>query len=67
MGSRRVRCVEVLPEPMKSHPQSRNRRSQNAITPDKKPSAVENTSMKFSQHVKNVMFAVTTSAVTPAT
>jgi hypothetical protein len=27
VGSRRVRCVEVLPEHMKSHTQSRNRRS----------------------------------------
>jgi hypothetical protein len=40
MGLRRVRCVEVLPEHMKSRPQSRNL--------DKKPSVVENFSTKFS-------------------
>jgi hypothetical protein len=67
MGSRRVRCVEILPENMRSHPQLRNRRSQNAMTPDKKPSAAENFTMKFSRHVKNVMSAVTSSPVTPTT
>jgi hypothetical protein len=47
-GSRMVRCMEVLPEHMKSCPQSRNRRPRNAMTPDKKPSAAENFSPKFS-------------------
>jgi hypothetical protein len=47
-GSRRVRCMEVLAEHMKNHPQSRNRRLQNAMTPDKKPSTVENSSMTSS-------------------
>jgi hypothetical protein len=47
MGSRRVRCMEVLSEHMKSRLQSRNRRPQNAMTPDKKPSAVENSSTEF--------------------
>jgi hypothetical protein len=42
VGSRRVRCVEVLPEHMKSHPESRNRRPQNAMTHDKKPSVAKN-------------------------
>jgi hypothetical protein len=31
-GSRRVRCVEVLPEHMRRHPQSENRRPRNAMT-----------------------------------
>jgi hypothetical protein len=59
--------VEVLPEHMKSHPKSQNRRLQNAMTPDKKPGAVENFSMKFSRCVKNVTPAVTSSLVVPAT
>jgi hypothetical protein len=67
MGSRRVRCVEILPEHMRSHPQLRNRRLQNAMTPDKKPSAAENFTMKFSRHVKNAMPAVTSSPITPTT
>jgi hypothetical protein len=48
VGSRRVRCMEVLPEHMRIHPQSRNRRPQNTMTPDKKPSVTENFSPKFS-------------------
>jgi hypothetical protein len=48
VGSRSVRCIEVLPEHMRSHPKSRNRRPQNAMTPDKKHNAAENFSMKFS-------------------
>jgi hypothetical protein len=66
-GSRRVRCVEVLPEHLRSHPQSQNRRSRNAMTPDKKPSTVKNCSMIFSQRVNNVTSAATSSSVTPAT
>jgi hypothetical protein len=34
---------------------------------DKKPSAAENFSVKFSQHVKNVMPAVTSSPIAPMT
>jgi glycerol-3-phosphate O-acyltransferase len=67
MGSRRVRCVEVLPEHMKSHPQSQNRRPQNVVTPDKKTSAVENFSMKFSRRVKNATPTTTSSLVAPVT
>ncbi len=48
VGSRRVRCVEVLPEHMRSHPQSQNRRPCYAMTPDKKPNAAKNFSSKFS-------------------
>jgi hypothetical protein len=46
--SRRVSYVEVLLEHMRSHPLSENRRPSNAMTPNKKPSAAENFSMKFS-------------------
>jgi hypothetical protein len=66
-GSRRVRYVEVLLEFMRSHPQSRNRRPQNAMTPDKKPSTAENFSSKFSRCVKNDTPCATSSSVTPVT
>ena len=36
-GSRRVRCVEVLPDHMRSRPQSQTRRSQKAMTPIRSP------------------------------
>jgi hypothetical protein len=39
----------------------------NAMTHDKKPSVVENFSMKFCRRIKNAMSAVTSSIVTPAT
>jgi hypothetical protein len=67
MGSRRVRCVEVLLEHMKSRPQKQNRKLQNVMTPDKKPSVVGDFSTKFSRHVKNAMLAVTSSPITPVT
>jgi hypothetical protein len=38
----------------------------NAMTPDQKPSAAENFSMKFSRRVKNATPVVTSSIVTPA-
>jgi hypothetical protein len=60
-SSRRVRCVKVLPEHIRSCPQLRNRRLRNAMTPDKKPSIVEN----FSRHIKNAKFVVTSSRVAP--
>jgi hypothetical protein len=59
--------VEVLPEHMKSRPQSRNRRPQNVMTSDKKPSTAENFSMKFSRCVKDAASAVTSSPVALAT
>jgi hypothetical protein len=37
------------------------------MTPDKKPSAVENFSVKFSRHVKNATPAATSSPVAPVT
>jgi hypothetical protein len=43
------------------------RLERNAMTPDKKPSTAENFSMKFSQRIKNVMPAVTSSPVAPVT
>jgi hypothetical protein len=39
----------------------------NAMTPDKKPSAVENFFMKFSQRVKNATSAATSSPIAPVT
>jgi hypothetical protein len=45
----------------------RNRRPRNAMTPDKKPSVVKNSSTKFSRYVKNATSAVTSSPVTPTT
>jgi hypothetical protein len=43
------------------------RLERNAMTPDKKPSATDDFSMKFSQHVKNATPASTSSLVTPTT
>jgi hypothetical protein len=37
----------------------------NAMTPDKKPSAVENFSMKFSRRIKNATLVATRSPVAP--
>jgi hypothetical protein len=67
MGLRRVRCMDVLLEHMESHPQSQNRRPQNAMTPDKKPSAAKNFSTKFSRRVKNSTPTATSSLVAPVT
>jgi hypothetical protein len=67
VGSRRVRCIEVLPELKRSHPQSWNIRPQIAMIPDKKPSAAEKFSAKFSRRVKNAMPVVTSSPVAPVT
>jgi hypothetical protein len=66
-GLSRVRCMEVLLGHMNSHPQSRNRRPHNAMTPDKKPSRAENFSMKFSRRVKNDTPTMTSSLVAPVT
>jgi hypothetical protein len=63
MGLRRVRCIEVLPEHMRSHPQSQNRRLRNAMTPDKKSTVAENFSAKFSRRIKNATPAATGSPV----
>jgi hypothetical protein len=43
------------------------RRERNAMTPDKKPSAAENFSAKFSQCVKNAKPTATSSLVTSVT
>jgi hypothetical protein len=67
MGSRRVRCMEVLPENMKSHPQPQNRRAQNNMTPNKKLSAAKKISMKLSQRIKNATPITTSSPVAPVT
>jgi hypothetical protein len=67
MGMRSVRCVEVLPEHMRSHPQLQNGRLHNAMTPDKKPSAAQNFSPKFSRCIKSVTSAVRSSPIASAT
>jgi hypothetical protein len=41
------------------------RPKRNAMTPDKKPSAVKNFSMKFSGRIKNATLVVTISPVAP--
>jgi hypothetical protein len=41
------------------------RPERNAMTPDKKPNAAENFSMKFSRRIKNATPVVTRSPVTP--
>jgi hypothetical protein len=66
-GLKKGRCVEVLPEHMRSHSQSQNRRSQNAMTPDKKPSAAKNFLLKFFRCIKNATSATISSPVVPAT
>jgi hypothetical protein len=43
------------------------RLERNAMTPDKKPSAAENFSMKFSRHIKNATPTVTSSPVASVT
>jgi hypothetical protein len=46
-GSRKVRCMEVIPEHMRSHPQPRNKGPKtNDMTLAKEPSAAKNLSMK---------------------
>jgi hypothetical protein len=42
------------------------RPERNAMTPDKKPSVVENFSTKFSQRIKNATLVATRSPVAPA-
>jgi hypothetical protein len=66
-GLRRIRCMKVLPEHMRNRPQSWNRRSRNAMTPDKKPSATKNFSPNFFQRVRNATSAATRSLVVSAT
>jgi hypothetical protein len=65
VGSRRVRCMEVLLEHMRSRPQSQNRRPQNGMTLDKKPNPAEKFLLKFSRCIKNAMSIATSSLVAP--
>jgi hypothetical protein len=66
-GLEKGKRVEVLLEHMRSPPQLRNRRPQNAMTPNKKPNAVANFYMKFSRRVKNTTPGATSSPVAPVT
>jgi hypothetical protein len=68
LGLRKVRCVEVIPEYMRSHAPPRNKGpKKDAMTPDKEPSAAENFSPKSTQRIKDATSAVTSSPVTPVT
>jgi hypothetical protein len=67
-GLRKVRCVEVIPEYMKSHPQPRNKGpKKDAMTPNKELSAAKNFTAKSTPHVKDATLAVTSSPITLAT
>jgi hypothetical protein len=51
-GSRKVRCVEVILEHMRSHPQPQNKGpKKDAMTPNKEPSAVKIFSVKSTRRV----------------
>jgi hypothetical protein len=66
-GSRKVRCMEVIPEHM-SHPQPRNKEpKKDATTPNKEPCVAENFSTKSTRCVKDATSAATSSPVAPAT
>jgi hypothetical protein len=67
-GLRKVRCVEVISEHMRNHPQPRNKGSKkDAMTPDKEPSATKNFLAKSTRHVKDATSTATSSPVTLAT
>jgi hypothetical protein len=67
-GSRKVRCMEVISEHMKSRPQPQNKGPKKDImTPDKEPSAAENFSVKSTWRVKIATSAATSFSVTLAT
>jgi hypothetical protein len=67
-GSRKVRCVEVIPEHMRSRPQPRNKGPKNnAMTPDKEPNAAENFSVKSTWRIKDATSTATSSPVALAT
>jgi hypothetical protein len=67
-GSRKVRCMEVIPEHMRSRPQPQNKGpKKDAMTPDKEPSAAENFSAKSIRHVKDATSAATSSPIAPTT
>jgi hypothetical protein len=68
LGSRKVRCMEVIPENMMSRPQPQNKGpKKDAMTPDMEPSAAENFLAKSTRHVKDATSATTSSPITLAT
>jgi hypothetical protein len=68
LGSRKVRCVEVIPEYMRSHPQPWNKGPKmDPMKLEKEPSAAENFSVKSTWRVKDATSAVTGSPVALAT
>jgi hypothetical protein len=67
-GSRKVICVEVILEHMRSRPQPRHKGpKKNAMTPDKEPSAAENFSAKSTRRVKDATSVATSTPVAPPT
>jgi hypothetical protein len=67
-GSRKVRCMEVIPEHMRSHPQLQNKGpKKDAMTPDKKPSAAKNFSAKSTRRHNDATSVATSSPVALAT
>jgi hypothetical protein len=67
-GLRKVRCVEVIPEHIMSHPQPRIiGPKKDAMTSDKEPSAAKNFSVKSTRRVKDATSAMTSSPVAPVT
>jgi hypothetical protein len=65
---RKIRCVEVIPEHMSSHPQPRNKGpKKDAMTPDIEPNAAKNFSAKSTRCVKEATSVATSSQVAPAT
>jgi hypothetical protein len=67
-GSRKVRCVKIILEHMRSHPQLQSKGPEkDAMTPDKEPSAAENFSVQSTRCVKDATSAATSSPVALAT
>jgi hypothetical protein len=68
LGLRKVRCMEAIPEHMRSCPLPRNNGpKKDAMTPDKELSAAENFSVKSTRCIKDATLAVTSSPVAPTT
>jgi hypothetical protein len=67
-GSRKVRCVEVIPEHMRTCPQPQNKGpKKDAMTPDKEASAAENFLVKSTRRLMDATSAAISSLVALAT
>jgi hypothetical protein len=68
LGSRKVRCVEVIPEHMRTCPQLQNKGpKKDAMTPDKEASAAENFLVKSTRRLMDATSAAISSLVALAT